>query len=113
MSESVAIGLPGHAKPRLPESHYLDNRIFFDETIFQEEKKNITERTWQFVCHESEVADRGDFRCTQVGDKPLVVVRGEDGVLRAFHNVCRHRGTRVVRDESGNARSFTCFYHHW
>jgi methanesulfonate monooxygenase subunit alpha len=104
---------PGHAKPRLPETHYLDNRIFFDAIVFEEEKRNIFQNVWQFVCHESEVAGAGDFRCTQAGDKPLVIVRGDDDVLRAFHNVCRHRGTRVVRDDSGNARSFTCFYHHW
>ncbi len=105
--------MDGHTKPSLPETHYLDNRIFTDERIFRAEQANIFSKVWQLVCHESEVANPGDFRCTQVAGKPIVIVRGEDGVIRAFYNVCRHRAAEVVREESGNARSFTCFYHHW
>ena len=109
----AATTVPGHLEPNLPDTHYVDNRIFTDAAIFREEQKNILERVWQFVCHESEVADPGDFRSTRVAEKPLVLVRGADGVLRGFHNVCRHRAAQIVREESGNARSFTCFYHHW
>jgi methanesulfonate monooxygenase large subunit len=103
----------GHVRPALPETHYLDNRIFTDSGIFREEQERILSKVWQFVCHESEVAKPGDFRCTSIAGKPVVVVRTEDGALRGFFNVCRHRGAEVVRTESGNARSFTCFYHHW
>lgn len=103
----------GHVRPALPETHYLDNRIFTDSGIFREEQERILSKVWQFVCHESEVAKPGDFRCTSIAGKPVVVVRTEDGSLRGFFNVCRHRGAEVVRTESGNARSFTCFYHHW
>jgi methanesulfonate monooxygenase large subunit len=103
----------GHVRPALPETHYLDNRIFTDSGIFREEQERILSKVWQFVCHESEVAKSGDFRCTSIAGKPVVVVRTEDGALRGFFNVCRHRGAEVVRTESGNARSFTCFYHHW
>ena len=104
---------PGHRKPDLPDTHYVDNRIYTDETIFREEQREIFAKTWQFACHESEVANPGDYRCTQVADSAIVVVRGEDGVVRGFHNACRHRSAEVVREESGNARSFTCFYHQW
>ena len=103
----------GHIEPGLPETHYVDNRIFTDEAIFRDEQTNILRKVWQFVCHESEIADRGDFRCTRVAGQPLLIVRGNDGVVRGFHNVCRHRAAQVVREDSGNARSFTCFYHHW
>lgn len=103
----------GHQRPTLPDTHYLDNRIFTDENIFLREQRDIFEKVWLFVCHESEVANPGDFRTTQVAGKPIVVVRGKDGVVRTFFNVCRHRAAEVVREESGNARSFTCFYHHW
>ena len=44
---------------------------------------------------------------------PLIVVRGEDGHIRTFINVCSHRGARVAMEPGGNARTFTCFYHHW
>lgn len=104
---------PGHIPPSLPPTHYLDNRIFTDPAIFRAEQENIFAKTWQFVCHESELAKAGDFRCTQVAGKPIVVVRDEAGAVRSFYNVCRHRAAEVVRTESGNARSFTCFYHHW
>jgi methanesulfonate monooxygenase subunit alpha len=105
--------LTGHDKPRLPETHYLDNRIFTDEEIFREEQERIFARTWQFVGHESEVANPGDFRCARIAGKSIIMVRGTDNVIRAFHNVCRHRSAEIVRDEAGTARMFTCFYHHW
>ena len=104
---------PGHLPPALPPTHYLDNRIFTDPSIFREEQERLFSKVWQFVCHESELPNSGDFRTTQVAGKPLIVVRDESGSIRAFFNVCRHRAAEVVRSESGNARSFTCFYHHW
>ena len=104
---------PGHLPPALPPTHYLDNRIFTDASIFREEQERLFSKVWQFVCHESELPNSGDFRTTQVAGKPLIVVRDESGSIRAFFNVCRHRAAEVVRSESGNARSFTCFYHHW
>lgn len=103
----------GHQPPDLPGTHYLDNRIFTDETIFQEEQERILSKAWQFVCHESEIPRSGDYRRTCIAGKPLIVVRGTDGQIRGFYNICRHRAAEVVREESGNARSFTCFYHHW
>ena len=103
----------GHDKPQLPETHYLENRIFTDREIFQEEQEKIFAKVWQFVCHESEVEKPGDFRRVGVAGKSILIVRGDDGRVRGFHNVCRHRSAEVVREDSGNAHSFTCFYHHW
>ena len=105
--------LNGHDKPRLPETHYLDNRIFTEEGIFQEEREKIFAKVWQFACHESEVEKSGDFRCVRIASKSVLLVRGPDGVVRGFHNICRHRSAEVVREDSGNAHVFTCFYHHW
>jgi phenylpropionate dioxygenase-like ring-hydroxylating dioxygenase large terminal subunit len=103
----------GHLEPQLPTTHYLDNRIFTDADIFRDEQQRIFARAWQFVGHESEVEKPGDFRLAKVAGKPVLLVRGEDGAVRAFYNICRHRSAEVVREESGSARSFTCFYHHW
>ena len=103
----------GHARPHLPATHYLDNRIFTDPQIFADEQRAIFAKVWQFICHESEVAAPGDFRCTQLAGKPVVLVRGEDGAVRGFYNVCRHRAAEVVREPAGNAKQFQCFYHHW
>ena len=105
--------LNGHDKPRLPETHYLDNRIFTDERIFLEEQEKIFAHVWQFACHESEVEKQGDFRRVNVAGKSILLVRGRDGLVRAFYNICRHRAAEVVREDSGNAALFTCFYHHW
>ena len=55
----------------------------------------------------------GSYRLTTRSGAPIVVVRGEDGVLRAFYNACRHRGAPVTRDECGTARRLTCQYHSW
>lgn len=104
---------PGHLRPNLPRTHYIDNRIFTDEAVFRDEQREIFGKVWLFVCHESEVPNPGDYRCARIAQSSLIVVRGEDGVVRAFHNICRHRAAEVVREESGSARSFTCFYHQW
>lgn len=105
--------MDGHRAPALPETHYLDNRIFTDESIFAAEQERIFAKVWQFVCHESELASTGDFRALAIAMKPIVVVRGDDGTLRGFYNVCRHRAAEIVREEAGNRSEFQCFYHHW
>ena len=103
----------GDQRPSLPDTHYLDNRIFTDGEIFAQEQKDIFQKVWQFVCHESEIDQPGSFRTTSVAGKPIVVVRGADGEIRAFYNVCRHRAAPVVRQEAGTATEFQCFYHLW
>jgi phenylpropionate dioxygenase-like ring-hydroxylating dioxygenase large terminal subunit len=105
--------ISGTEIPSLPETHFLDNRIFTDERIFAKELTGIFQKVWLFVCHESEIAHPGDFRTTSAGGRPIVVVRGIDGEIRSFFNVCRHRGAPVVREEKGNAKGFQCFYHLW
>ena len=101
------------AAPRIPATHYLDNRIFTDPAVFAEERDKLLGKVWQFVCHESEVAGPGDYRSTQIAGKPILIVRAQDLTVRAFYNICRHRAAEVVRKDAGNAESFTCFYHHW
>jgi nitrite reductase/ring-hydroxylating ferredoxin subunit len=96
----MARGLNGHDKPQLPETHYLDNRIFTDESIFQEEQERIFAKVWQFSCHESEVEKAGDFRCVRIAGKSVLLVRGDDGIVRGFYNICRHRSAEVVREDS-------------
>lgn len=100
-------------RPDLPESHYLDNRIYTDPEIFEEERQRVFGRVWNLVCLESEVSSPGDFRTVSVAGWPVVIVRGQDGRLRAFYNICRHRCMRVVREEAGNAKAFQCIYHLW
>jgi len=100
-------------RPNLPETHYVDNRIYTDEGIFQEERERIFKRVWNLACHESELPNPGDFRTTSVAGFPILIVRGQDGIIRAFYNVCRHRQAQVEREVRGNRKAFQCFYHLW
>jgi phenylpropionate dioxygenase-like ring-hydroxylating dioxygenase large terminal subunit len=103
----------GWERPELPETHYVDNRVYTDRSLFDEELSKIFSRTWLFVCHASEIAKAGDFRTTSVAGRQIVIVRQPDGQVASFYNVCRHRGAPVVLEEAGNAKHFQCFYHHW
>ena len=55
----------------------------------------------------------GDYTAVDVGPYPIVVLRDDDGHLRAFHNVCRHRGARLLADERGSVGNLVCGYHRW
>ena len=66
-----------------------------------------------FLGHESQVPKPGDFFSSRMGQEPVVLVRGKDGVIRAFLNSCRHRGMKLCRYDQGNATLFTCSYHGW
>ena len=69
---------------------------------------------WQIAGHVSDVPAPGDFFTFDIADDRALVVRGDDGVIRAFHNLCRHRGSRVTAEERGNCkRAFVCPFHGW
>jgi phenylpropionate dioxygenase-like ring-hydroxylating dioxygenase large terminal subunit len=93
--------------PLIPTGRYTD------PAFHELEKERVFARTWLFVGHESEWPEPGAYRLTTRSGAPIVVVRGDDGVLRAFYNACRHRGAPVTRDECGTARRLTCQYHSW
>ena len=80
---------------------------------FEREQTDLFGRVWQFGGFEEDVADAGDFVTVQAGPHPLFVMRGQDGQLRAFHNICRHRGTQLLRTIGKSKKSIICPYHHW
>jgi choline monooxygenase len=74
----------------------------------------ILRRTWQFIGHDSQMPNTGDYLADVIGGAPVVVVRRETGELSAFHNVCRHRAGALVPDGAGRCDgAFTCRYHGW
>ena len=76
------------------------------------EQSAIFARSWQWVCHRERLANAGDYVTTTVAGHPVVVVRGDDGELRAFYNVCKHRAHQVLAGE-GSTKSLRCPYHGW
>jgi p-cumate 2,3-dioxygenase alpha subunit len=91
----------------------INRRSFTDPEIFEFERKEIFDRCWLYVGHESEIPNPGDFVTRKVAGRPVLVVRGATGEPKAFLNSCTHRGNVVCREKSGSARAFSCFYHAW
>lgn len=83
------------------------------EEVFRLERDRVFDHCWLYLGHESEISKPGDYVRRDVGGRPLIFIRGADGEVRALYNSCTHRGARVCRQDSGNAKSFQCFYHAW
>jgi phenylpropionate dioxygenase-like ring-hydroxylating dioxygenase large terminal subunit len=88
--------------------------IYRDPEFFEREKQAIFRNSWQVVCHLSDIPNTGDFHTFEFFGESVVVVRAEDGGVRAFHNVCRHRAARLLDGPSGHCgKRITCPYHAW
>jgi methanesulfonate monooxygenase subunit alpha len=99
--------------PKVLPGHFVSGQVYSDPDIYRDEVENIFAKVWRFVCHESELSDAYDYRAFNQIDQPLFSIRGEDGVIRTFLNVCSHRGAKLLVQPSGNAKLITCFYHRW
>jgi choline monooxygenase len=86
---------------------------YFDPEIYAAERRAVFADTWQAVGRIDQVAEPGSFFSVDLAGEPIVVVRDEAGVLRAFYNVCRHRGARVAAEAAGRATRLRCRYHGW
>jgi carnitine monooxygenase subunit len=95
------------------DSTSLPGWLYFDPEFFEAEKKAFLRAAPQVVCHESEIAEAGAWRTLDYLGESIIVMRGDDGVPRAFSNVCRHRGSRLVDGTGGCAKLLTCPYHAW
>ena len=91
----------------------LDRRIFVDPDVYAEEQEKVFGRAWLMIGHESLVPKTNDYFHTYMGEEPVVLCRDGKGKLRAYLNMCRHRGNRIVRTDTGNSRNFACSYHGW
>ena len=96
----------------LARGYTLPASWYTDPAVLQLERERIFARSWQFVGRTAQVAEPGDFFSCYAGHIPIAVVRDQDGDLRGFVNVCRHRGHEVVRGE-GNRQALQCPYHAW
>jgi phenylpropionate dioxygenase-like ring-hydroxylating dioxygenase large terminal subunit len=91
----------------------LPGWLYFDPEFLEAEKKAFLRAAPQVVCHESEMGSAGEWRSLDYLGESVIVIRGDDGEVRAFHNVCRHRGSRLVDGGAGCAKVLTCPYHAW
>lgn len=95
------------AFPDIPAARYTS------EEFCDLEKKFLWPKTWLFVGLASEFAESGTYRTYMLNESPVVVVRGKDDVLRAFHNTCQHRGSMLMKQPEGKERALRCAYHCW
>lgn len=103
-----------YEKPKFPETHYVDTRIYTDDVLFREEQEKIFNKTWIIACHDSELPNAFDYRTFHhPGGAELFVIRGEDMKVRSFYNICPHRGNTLLYDPVGNAKRITCIFHAW
>jgi choline monooxygenase len=97
----------------LAQGRTLPAEWYTDPKRFEREQERIFAASWNYVGRVEQVANAGDFLTSRVGEVPVVVVRDEAQRLRAYANVCRHRGSELVLEQSGNRRTLQCHYHAW
>lgn len=91
----------------------LPGWVYRDPEYFRVEMARLIRPSWQIVCHASDIAKPGEWRTLEILGESILVIRGDDGAARAFANVCRHRGSRLVDGTGGCAKRLTCPYHAW
>src|SRR5690242_8290977 len=94
--------------------HSLPAWLYTDARFFEAERRHLFARGWHLVCHLNDIPDGGDYHTLDILGEHFVTLRGLDGVARSFHNVCRHRASRIADGNSGNCgHRLVCPYHAW
>ena len=91
----------------------LGQKFYTDPDFYRLDLETIFYRDWLFAGHDCEIPAPGDYFTMQIGDYPIIVVRGLDGSIGALHNSCRHRGSRICATPKGAVKRFVCPYHQW
>lgn len=97
----------------LSRARTIPSAWYFDPEIFALERQRVFGRTWLLACRGDQVAGPGSFATFEIAGEPILVVRDEQGTLRAFHNVCRHRAAQVINLPEGQLTKLRCRYHGW
>ena len=95
------------------EGHGMPRAFYHDTALYAAEMRTIWQGGWLFAGFEFEIPKPGDFLTLNVDGSPVLVIRDDQREVRAFHNVCRHRGTQLCRKEAGHVRTIVCPYHSW
>ncbi len=91
----------------------LPGWTYHDAGFFNVEMERVIRPSWQVVCHFSDIPNAGDWHMLEILGESVIAMRGDDGDIRAFHNVCRHRASRLVDGAQGCAKKLVCPYHGW
>ncbi len=102
----------------------LPREFYCSQEVFQADLEKIWYRNWLFAGYENQIKTPGEYFTTQgsdfisnskalVGTENVIIIRGDDNQVRAFHNVCRHRGARICGKEEGKTGNLMCPYHGW
>ena len=94
------------------EGNTLPATVYTDESVLEREQERIFQNSWQYVGSANAVTEPGEYFTASVAGRGLFVIRGDDGDLRAFYNVCPHRGSRMLAG-SGQTNRIMCPYHNW
>jgi len=100
------------AKLPLNRARHVPGSIYTSAELFEKEKREIFLKDWLCVGRTEEIENKGDYMTMRIVNEPVLLVRGENGIINAFSNVCLHRGVEVARG-AGNRRAFTCPFHGW
>ncbi len=91
----------------------LPQPFYNDERVFQLDMQEIFHKEWLIAGMTCEIPAKGNYLTLQIGNNPIIVIRGAEGVVHAFHNVCRHRGSRLCTSDKGKVAKLVCPYHQW
>lgn len=108
--------LPILTKPltdQVAQSYTLPSEYYLSAEIYELEKEKIFYRTWQYIAHESMLANVGDYITERICDESIFIIRSDDGEIRSFYNVCRHRAHELLKGEGNTNMGIICPYHAW
>ena len=91
----------------------MDPYFYRSHITYKKELDSILYKSWLYAAHVSQVPNPGDFIQYELGEDAIIISRDQDGEIHAQYNICRHRGSRVCEEKSGNTRTFVCPYHGW
>lgn len=98
---------------RQPANHSLHQALYNSQAAFRHDMERIFSRHWILAGHASQAANPGDYFLCEMAGESIIILRGQDKLLRAFANVCRHRGSRICLKSEGHASVLVCPYHAW
>ena len=112
--QAVPAEFPLPLNERPEKSFTLPSSFYTDSSIYELEMNRIFKRSWQYVGHRCLFENPGDYVTIRIADQNVFAMKGNDGEIRSFHNVCRHRAHELLPDGSGNIeRTIVCPYHAW